>query len=69
MKQYQVMVKNSPMAIVGVPMWKDVSFATREEAEAAVARAKKEIEETWASPMPDKNGRTTIPVWVESFDV
>ena len=67
--KYQVRVKKSPMEIVGVPMWKGVWFGTREEAVAAVEKAKQEIKETWASPMLNEKGETMIPVWVEGFEV
>ena len=60
--KYQIMVKASPMEIVGVPMWKGVYFETEEAARAAVEKAKDEINRTWASP---KN----VPVWIEKVNV
>lgn len=60
--KYQVMVKASPMEIVGVPMWKGVYFETEDEARAAVEKAKNEIERTWASP-------ENVPVWIEKVNV
>ena len=68
MTKYQVRVQGSPMEIVGAPMWKGVWFDTREEAEAALEKARQEIRETWANPMLNEKGETTIPVWVEGFD-
>lgn len=59
--KYHVMVKSSPMEIVGVPMWKGVYFDTEEEANAAVEKARDEINRTWADP----NG---VPLWVEKVD-
>ena len=57
--KYRIMVKTSGMDIVGIPMWKDVTFDTRLEAEEALEKAKKEIEETWAYPKG-------TPVWIET---
>lgn len=59
--KYHVMVKGSPMEIVGVPMWRGVYFDTEAEANAAVEKARAEINRTWADP---KN----VPVWIERVD-
>lgn len=40
--KYHVMVKSSPMEIVGVPMWRGVYFDTEEEANEAIKRARDE---------------------------
>lgn len=64
-KMYWVLVKKSPMNIVGTPMWPGTYYKTEAEAEEAAERARREIEETWASPMLNKMGRTMVPVWVE----
>lgn len=60
--KYQVMVKASPMEIVGVPMWRGVYFDTEAEAKAAVEKAKDEIKRAWASP-------ENVPVWIEKVNV
>lgn len=59
--KYHVMVKSSPMEIVGVPMWKDVYFDTEEAASEALKKARDEINSTWATP-------SGVPLWVEKVD-
>ena len=59
--KYHVMVKGSPMEIVGVPMWKGVYFDTEEEANKAIEKARDEINRTWATP-------SNVPLWVEKVD-
>lgn len=58
--KYHVMVKESPMTIVGVPYEKGVYYDTKAEAEAAMTRARDEIKATWANK--------DAPVWVDAVD-
>lgn len=67
--KYQIRVKGSPMEIVGVPMWPGEYSSTRAEAEEALKKAKREIVNTWASPMLNDKGETMIPVWIEAVNV
>lgn len=59
--KYHVMVKSSPMEIVGVPYEKGVYYDTEKEAREAMARAREEIERTWADPKD-------VPLWVVAVD-